>query len=252
MILKNKKTGLFILLFAFPFFVFSQANFLSQQRTYSRVRTAFVDKEKFISENLQQHGLTSDSVHILIMAFKSEKKLEIHAKQKTAATYKKIAEYNICSSSGNLGPKRQEGDGQVPEGFYHINRFNPVSNFYLSLGINYPNQSDRKKSQAKSLGGDIFIHGSCVTIGCLPMTDTLIKEIYLYAVLARNNGQTNIPVYIFPFRMTEANFNTYKQKYKDNQDLIAFWGNLKVGFDKFEKGKKALNVSVDVNGNYVF
>jgi murein L,D-transpeptidase YafK len=84
------------------------------------------------------------------------------------------------------------------------------------------------------------------------MTDNLIKEIYLYAVFARNNGQTNIPVYVFPFRMTEANFNTYKQKYNDNQEIIAFWTNLKAGFDKFEKEKKALNVSVNDKGDYVF
>jgi murein L,D-transpeptidase YafK len=151
-----------------------------------------------------------------------------------------------------LGPKRRNGDRQVPEGFYHIDRFNPFSNFYLSLGINYPNPSDRKKSRAQRLGGDIFIHGSCVTIGCLPMTDDKIREIYLYAVHARNNGQTNIPVYIFPFRMTEGNFETYKQKYRQNQELIAFWTNLKTGFDKFERTKEALHISVNKDGNYDF
>jgi len=44
-------------------------------------------------------------------------------------------------ASGKLGPKRQQGDMQIPEGFYHISGFNPASNFYLSLRINYPNPS---------------------------------------------------------------------------------------------------------------
>jgi murein L,D-transpeptidase YafK len=246
------KAFLFFLLVITPCAVFSQTNFLAQQREYSKVRTALAGKEEIIAGNLRQNGLLPDSIHILIVAFKAEKKLEIYAKKKTASAYKKIAAYDICRSSGELGPKRRQGDNQVPEGFYHIDRFNPASNFYLSLGINYPNQSDRKKSQAQKLGGDIFIHGACVTIGCLPMTDDKIKEIYLYAVYARNNGQHHIPVYIFPFRMTDMAFNTYKQKYADNHALLAFWTNLKTGFDKFEKEYKALNFSVNKSGDYIF
>ena len=122
----------------------------------------------------------------------------------------------------------------------------------MSLGINYPNQSDRKKSNASNSGGDIFIHGSCVTIGCLPMTDDKIKEIYLYAVFARNNGQNDIPVYIFPFRMTDTNFQTYQNRNTRNRELTDFWANLKIGYDKFVSEKKALKVSVDNSGNYQF
>ena len=187
-----------------PQIAIAQESFLSQQKKFSRVRQTIADKEQTVAENLKKNGFTVDDVHILIMAFKAEKKLEIYAKTRTETEYKRIADYVICASSGVLGPKRKSGDGQIPEGFYKIDRFNPTSNFYLSLGINYPNQADRKKSAASNRGGDIFIHGSCVTIGCLPMTDDKIKEIYLYAIFARNNGQNDIPVYIFPFRMTDA------------------------------------------------
>ena len=230
----------------------SQETFLSQQKQYARVKQAMTDKEQTITENLRQNGFTTNDFHILITACKAEKKLEIYAKKKTETEYKLIATYDVCASSGVLGPKRKQGDGQVPEGFYTIDRFNPTSNFYLSLGINYPNQADRKKSNAANLGGDIFIHGSCVTIGCLPMTDDKIKEIYLYAVYAKNNDQTNIPVYIFPFRMTDTTFETYKTQHKDNQQLIDFWTNLKTGYDKFFSERKALNVRVDANGDYEF
>jgi len=232
--------------------VFAQQDFLSQQKKYARVRTAITDKEQSLVENLRKNGLTTNNVHILIVAYKAEKQLEIYAKKKNEIDYKLISTYNVCASSGELGPKRKQGDGQIPEGFYKIDRFNPSSNFYLSLGVNYPNQSDRKKSNASNLGGDIFIHGSCVTIGCLPMTDDKIKEIYLYAVFARNNGQSDIPVYIFPFRMTDTNFQTYQNRHTRNQELIDFWTNLKIGYDKFILEKKALKVSVDNSGNYQF
>ena len=232
--------------------VFAQEDFLSQQKKYARVKTAFGEKEKSMAENLSKNGLTTDKINIIIVAYKAEKQLEVFAKNKNEAVYKSIAVYNICATSGGLGPKRKAGDGQTPEGFYKINCFNPSSNYYLSLGVNYPNQSDRKKSNASNLGGDIFIHGSCVTIGCLPMTDDKIKEIYLYAVHARNNGQSDVPVYIFPFRMTDAKFQLYKNRYAKNQELIAFWKNLKTGYDKFILEKKILKVSVDKSGNYLF
>ncbi|CEN33439.1 Putative L,D-transpeptidase YafK (fragment) [Capnocytophaga canimorsus] len=112
--------------------------------------------------------------------------------------------------------------------------------------------SDKRKSKAHDLGGDIFIHGDCVTIGCLPMTDNYIKEIYLLATYARNNGQNKIPVYLFPFKMTDKNMQIYKGKYKYNEELISFWNNLKKGYDTFVKDLKALDVQITKNGDYSF
>jgi murein L,D-transpeptidase YafK len=232
---------------------FTGANdFLSEQMKFERVRTAFAEKQKVITEKLQEFEIAIDQVNIIIVSFKAEQEIDIYAKRKDENNYKKITAYSICSSSGQLGPKRKLGDNQVPEGFYHIDRFNPVSNFYLSLGISYPNQSDRRKSKFNNLGGDIFIHGSCVTIGCMPMTNDKIKEIYLYALYARQNGQRNIPVYIFPFKMTDQNYKLHQEKYKANRELISFWSNLKGGFDKFENENMELNVGVDKNGDYVY
>ncbi|MCP4750868.1 MAG: hypothetical protein GY866_08245 [Proteobacteria bacterium] len=76
-----------------------------------------------------------------------------------------MKEYPFSDYSGMLGPKRRQGDEQIPEGFYFIDRFNHRSAFYLSMGLDYPNDSDRRLSSFKYLGGDIFIHGSDVTIG---------------------------------------------------------------------------------------
>ncbi|MBC7451384.1 MAG: hypothetical protein H7259_07840, partial [Cytophagales bacterium] len=64
------------------------------------------------------------------------------AKGKTSTQFTLTKTYSICSASGTSGPKRKQGDNQVPEGVYYIDRFNPASNFHLSLGLNYPNTSD--------------------------------------------------------------------------------------------------------------
>jgi len=240
--------SLIIFLTAFSF----RTDFLTEQKKYERVRASMNEKEAIILERLNDAGLNVDNFDILIVAFKAERMLEIYAKNKSATTYKKLIVYDICSSSGQLGPKRQSGDYQVPEGFYYIDRFNPNSNFYLSLGLNYPNQSDRIKSKAASLGGDIFIHGSCVTVGCMPMTNDKIKEIYLYALYARNNGQSKIPVYVFPFQMTDRNFKAYKEAYKSSPVLINFWTNLKRGYDLFTKDKKRLTIGFEKDGDYKY
>lgn len=230
----------------------SSTGFLEEQKKFERVSMAMIEKEQILRDKLQHQGLTTENLNILIVAYKDESELIIYAKNKTTDTYKELSSYKICKRSGHLGPKRKEGDAQVPEGYYHISRFNPLSNFYLSLGLDYPNDADRKKSTATHLGGDIFIHGDCVTIGCMPMTDDKIKEIYLYAVHAKNNGQSHIPVYVFPFKMTEQNFSTYQAKYKDHQELIAFWKNLKTGYEQFIRTGKELHVKVDAKGDYLY
>lgn len=228
------------------------ADFLAEQKRYERVRSAILEKQEIIENHLKNNRLSIDDFHLLIVAYKDCDELELYAKKKQETAYRKIKTYTICARSGKLGPKRKQGDFQVPEGFYHIDRFNPASSYHLSLGLNYPNRADKLKSTAAKLGGDIFIHGSCNTIGCLPMTDDKIKEIYLYAVYAANNGQSKIPVYIFPFRMTHQNMHKYKLKYRNNKALTDFWENLKTGHDKFVNDKKALQISVAPNGDYKF
>ena len=147
-----------------------------------------------------------------------------------------------------MGPKRQQGDGQVPEGFYNVAVFNPYSSYHLSLGINYPNASDRIVGKG-NLGGDIMIHGSCVTIGCMPLTDTYIKEVYILAVEARTNGQQTIPVHIFPTKMDEKGMNLLADT---NSKQLDFWKNIKTGYDYFEQKKQLPKFSVDKAGKYVF
>ncbi|MDR2366222.1 MAG: hypothetical protein LBD68_10305 [Zoogloeaceae bacterium] len=230
----------------------SARGFLAEQLRHERVRAAYKSKNAALEKTLRQAGIQTNALNVLFVAYKAEGALELYAKSATDIRYRKLRSYAICAVPGKLGPKRQSGDEQVPEGFYHVDRFNPRSNFLLSLGINYPNAADRIKSGNKNPGGDIFIHGDCVSIGCLPMTDDKIREIYLYALHARNSGQDRIPVYIFPFRMTDANMRQYAAQNARNPALRHFWENLKQGHDLFSANARALRAAVDEHGDYVF
>ena len=228
-----------------------QKSFKETQMKYERVKTAYREKEETVHSFLSRAGIgKKDSFRIFLRAFKYEKKLELWARKKTVDTFSLVKTYEICESSGELGPKRREGDGQVPEGFYNIFHFNPVSNFYLSLGVSYPNASDRKLGKTP-LGGSIYIHGNCVTIGCIPITDEFIKELYVACVEARNFGQTEIQVHIFPATLSDENLKLIKNLPQVNASLISFWENLKPGYEYFEKNHKLPLISVDAKGNYI-
>jgi murein L,D-transpeptidase YafK len=249
-----KKISLLLLMVIPTLVSFSPGEgFLSSQKKYPRVSQAFVEKASLLETLLKKVSLNSSDMHILIVAYKKERMLEVYAKARKEETYKKLATYEICASSGSPGPKRCKGDGQVPAGFYRIDRFNPNSNFYLSLGVNYPNASDKILGEKDNLGGDIFIHGDCVTVGCIPMTDDKIKEIYLLAAMAKNNGENSIPVYIFPCRLTTENLRRLEEAYASPPERTKFWRNLKEGYDLFVEKGEELKVKVDNRtGKYLF
>lgn len=238
--------------FLFLFLLHPDVGFKTSQLKNERVKVAFAEKETALLQKLEAIGVQTYNLKIFLRVFKKERRIEAWAKNWNTNKFAKVTEYAICANSGTLGPKRRAGDEQVPEGFYFIERFNPFSNFYLSLGISYPNASDRKFSHAADLGGDIFIHGSCVTIGCMPITDDKIKELYTLCVLAQDAGQINIPVHIFPCELTNASLDLLREQYKTKPDLIRFWESLKPGFDYFENKRELPKVLVRLDGYYIF
>lgn len=227
----------------------SAQNFKSQQAKFARVQTAIAEKSDVVKKLFAAKNLRYPSQAIFIRVFKREGVLELWASN--SGTYELVKEFKICAASGDLGPKRRQGDNQVPEGFYYIDRFNPVSNFYLSLGVNYPNQADRILGARGNLGGDIFIHGNCVSIGCMAITDDQIKELYLIAIEAKAAGQTKIPVHIFPAKMNQKGMNKLEKAAQQNQTLLNFWRNLKEGYDAFENHHRLPGVTVDRQGRYI-
>ena len=134
-----------------------------------------------------------------ILVFKNERMVELHA-----PGWKAPRKYPMTAFSGTLGPKLREGDGQIPEGVYRIEYLNPNSSYYLSLKVSYPNASDRaraKKDGRANLGGDIMIHGKAVTIGCVPVGDDAIEDIFY---LASAVGIKNVSVVIAPYDMRKG------------------------------------------------
>jgi len=154
-----------------------KSDFVSEQKRHPRVHEAIKKKEPIIRQKLYNYYIGLDELNVMMVAYKSEKRLDVFVKKQIETRYRLFQSYPICDISGNLGPKRKRGDLQTPEGFYYIDAFNPSSSYHLSFRINYPNLSDKRKSNSQDLGGDIFIHGSCATIGCLPMTDNIMEEI---------------------------------------------------------------------------
>jgi murein L,D-transpeptidase YafK len=212
-----------------------------------RVIAAELELGEQIHSNLRARNLKAgDSV--FIRAFKEEKLLEVWMKAANSDTFIFYRDFEICAASGKPGRKLKQGDYQVPEGFYHIDRFNPLSNFHLSLGINYPNDADRFFADKETPGGDIFIHGSCQSIGCLAMTDEYIKEIYLLCDWARMAGQEKIEVHIFPFKMNEEGI---RSKASSTEQMV-HWTNIFPGFGSFENSHQLPLIKINAAGRYAF
>jgi len=187
---------------------------------------------------------SSATAPIIFRAYKKEAEFEIW-KQKSDGQYALLKTYPMCRWSGQLGPKKREGDRQVPEGFYTIGpgQMNPNSNYYLSFNVGYPNAYDRAWDRD---GGSIMVHGICSSAGCFSMTDPQIAEIYAIAREAFNAGQRDIQFQSYPFRMTTENLA--KERLDPN---IAFWKELKNGADHFEVTKAEVPVLV-CDRHYVF
>ena len=138
---------------------------------------------------LQENGFETYPDQLLLVALKEERKLEVYGENE--GRYQLLKTYNFTAFSGKTGPKLKEGDRQIPEGIYQIAYLNPNSSYYLSMKVNYPNDFDRQKGMADGrtdLGSDIFIHGKSVTIGCIPIGDEAIEELFFLATKAINRG----------------------------------------------------------------
>jgi murein L,D-transpeptidase YafK len=244
---------------ALAFFVLSlgaltaqQPSLRQQQERFPRVRAAAQEKDAVLRKLFGQKGLPYPPHIMVLCAFKKEGQLELWSGANDKDPLVLVRTYAICATSGKPGPKRRFGDEQVPEGFYDFDWFNPQSNFHLSLHISYPNAADRILKTSPNAGGDIFLHGNCVTIGCIPITDDGIKEVYWLGVLVRSSGSRRLPIYIFPTRLTDSGLRSLVATEHPSSATLAFWVNLQQGYDLFEKHHHALDVRVGKDGMYEF
>lgn len=205
--------------------------------------------EKEVAALCERAGVPYPPGELFLRAFKHEAALEVWGKGE-AARYKLIASYPILASSGAPGPKRREGDLQVPEGFYRMEYLNPASRFHLSMKLDYPNASDRVRGDQEHPGFDIFIHGGGMSIGCLPVGDHGIEEVFLLALKVSAAGQP-IPIHIFPARMSGPDWEAYRAKETAAKpELDAFWKELQPGYDAFEKTGVPPEMAVEADGRY--
>jgi murein L,D-transpeptidase YafK len=187
---------------------------------------------------------TSPSSPTVIRTYKKEAELEIW-KMKSNGEYALLKTYPMCRWSGQLGPKKREGDMQVPEGFYSIapGQMNPNSHYYLAFNVGYPNAYDRAYGRT---GGNVMVHGVCSSAGCFSMTDEQVADIYAIARDSFAGGQREIQLQSYPFHMTAENMAKFRL-----DPNIDFWKNLKDGSDHFEVTKNEPSVLV-CGKHYVF
>lgn len=146
-------------------------------------------------------GVSYPPTALTLLGFKEEKRLDVWAQQ--AGHWVFLRSYPMLAASGVAGPKLREGDEQVPEGVYRIEALNPQSQFHLSLKLDYPNALDRQQAVREGreqLGGDIFLHGKDVSVGCVALGDTAIEELFVLVVRV---GMEHVTVLLAPYDLRQ-------------------------------------------------
>jgi murein L,D-transpeptidase YafK len=182
-----------------------------------------------------------------------------------------------------VGPKQVSGDLRVPEGVYRLLYHNPWSRFHLSLAVGYPNLADARRGrragvigasglgqlegwwarhaaalegdllpgpeglwdgpEVEPLGNEIFIHGREVTVGCVPVGDAGIEELFLLTDPRRVGGT---PVHLFPCRMDDGSCQRRLQALGAlRPELGQFWESLGPVYRYFEQHRLVPAVEVD-------
>ncbi len=184
-----------ILLFIVIFISFGKSIYMplihkikGKQTVASRIDNLELQVSDRLRNSLESTGLTELPTELIIVVLKEEQVLQVYAL--VFGETKFLKQYPFTATSGTLGPKLREGDRQIPEGIYNIEYLNPNSLFYLSLKVSYPNEFDKSKTKfdhVSDMGGDIFIHGKSATIGCVPIGDEAIEEVFVLAQKAIGN-----------------------------------------------------------------
>lgn len=141
-------------------------------------------------------GVAYPPRELAILVFKRERRVAVWARANGGWRF--VRDYPVFAASGHAGPKLREGDRQVPEGVYRIEHLNPNSSYHLSMKVSYPNAFDRRMAARDArtrLGGDIFIHGRDVSIGCVAIGDRAIEELF---TLVAQTGHARVKVIIAP------------------------------------------------------
>ena len=209
---------------------------------------------------------------VLLRVFKKERELELWAKNADMAAMKMIRTIPICAMDFQPGPKLAQGDGKTPEGFYHpqflygssyswmwirldegeLDRYGVVGEgSSFKMCIEYPNTLDRDRSKAacfRDPGGEICLHGNCVTAGCISFTNRNFLPVFAFSRHHDTERFGRLQLHIFPFRFDavqnmEDEIDSYPHvDLLGRDDLLTFWRNLEKGYHRFNEVKNPLTI----------
>jgi murein L,D-transpeptidase YafK len=124
-----------------------------------------------------------------IVVHKAERRLDL------LRGYSVLRSYHVALGLNPVGQKERSGDFRTPEGTYYLARRNARSDFFLSIQVSYPNDSDLAHARRNhwQTGGSIMIHGlpntpkhppqyyesHDWTDGCIAVTNADMVEIWL-------------------------------------------------------------------------
>ena len=210
-----------------------------------RVVAARPRAEALLRRKCQELGLAYPPRQLFLRVFKAERLLEAWVRE-GEEPYRCLAVWPVLAASGQPGPKRREGDLQVPEGCYQIVVFNPRSSFHLSLGLD-PNASDRHRSDPERPGFDIYLHGGGASIGCVAIGDEGIEELYILARDITDRAKQPIPVHLFPAHMKGEPWTTIRREHPQHAE---FWSELKPIYQGFQQTHLLPHITIGPTGEY--
>ncbi|MBI5219333.1 MAG: hypothetical protein HY958_10430 [Bacteroidia bacterium] len=214
---------------------------------------------------------------ILFRVFKIEQEYEIWAGN-SMENLTHIKTIKICAFDGEPGPKLTTSDGKTPEGFYYCDISYGSKYWWMwmkltpddvdksgeasrgssfKMCINYPNAADAERTKkfmkGKNPGGEICIHGNCVSAGCISFKNRAFLPVYYFATKHNTAKYGKLQIHIFPFRFTEKLKSRYCDSYSkiDGKSLKSFWDNLEEGYRLFNKNHRLLNFSYQQD-KYIF
>lgn len=228
-----------------------------------------------------EKGIAYPPSAVVLRIFKKERELEIWTKNDGQEKMALVKTIPICAMDFAPGPKISEGDGKTPEGYYHPTVTYGSRHFWMwidlddvdtpgapgsgssfKMCIEYPNALDAKRTRDakyKKPGGEICLHGNCVSAGCPSFTNRDFLLVFAFVRHHDAGRHGKLQLHIFPFRFDKADEGARsalagQYQYIDavgKKKLLAFWENLEEGFTVFNKSPNPLKVTMG-GVKYVF
>ncbi|MFA6033647.1 MAG: hypothetical protein WC889_12165 [Myxococcota bacterium] len=208
---------------------------------------------------------------VVLRIFKKERELEIWGKNDGQAHMVLLKTLPVCSMDFEPGPKLQSGDGKTPEGFYHPAAAYGSRYYWMWMNLDdvdakgvagkgssfkmcteYPNALDRARSKSAGFsnpGGEICIHGNCVTAGCPSFKNRDFLPVFSFSRHHSSQKYGKLQMHIFPFRFEKTqDWSGEADNYRHGKTfgkaaLIRFWKNLEQGYQKFNLNPNPLDVT---------